>query len=227
MDIHSDYYRIGFNRAKIFHLLKEHDLILGPTAQTLPNRKNPDWANSRRGIKRFSLLEAARAISGTDPLHTYSVPDDVQADIKAVSIALEQAAEDGDFLPQGTKEEYGYPVPTFAAQDLAQWADLHGYMWPIPLPKSLANKSSNTTAPTVATMPTLVPKVKPLRPREYNNLHRIIAALLELAREPRQRAVLDSGVIVELTERHKNKEGISKRNLEAVFPEAKRILNTD
>lgn len=68
---------------------------------------------------------------------------------------------------------------------------------------------------------------KPLATRERNTLHRIIGALLELVKNPRDGRGDDAAVIRELVENYSDKEGISKRKLEEVFPLAKRLLSAD
>lgn len=165
MAIDPDYYRVGFPRAKVLQLLKQHGLNLAsttakPTATpTAPEPTIPEWANRRKGLRRFTLKQAAFALSGIDPMHGYSVPDEARADVNAASTALCQAIEDGVFVAVGTAEEYGEDVSVLAVQDLKQWADSHGYWWPIPLPPALAPAISATPAPVPSkvTVPTIAP----------------------------------------------------------------------
>ncbi len=70
-------------------------------------------------------------------------------------------------------------------------------------------------------------KEAPLATREVNSLHRIIGALLELVKNPRDGRDSDAAVIRELVDNYSDKEGISKRKLEEVFPLAKRLLSAD
>lgn len=253
MDIEPNYFKFGFRRTEIFDLIKRrHGINLESTAAkkiagpTNPEPIIPEWANRRKGIRRFTLKQAAFALSGLDPMHSYSVPDEARADVNAVSIALFQAIQDGVLVAVAvdTAEEYEEDATVLAVQDLKQWADSHGYSWPIPLPPALdpVISSTLTPAPIKATAPTMAlsqppavaqaptgiaPDEKPLGPRERNSLHRIIGALLELAQTPRQNQSNHAGVIIELTEKHRDKDGISERNLQTVFAEAKRILRAD
>lgn len=97
--------------------------------------------------------------------------------------------------------------------------------------KSEAPPSTSTTPPPAVTKTKantgMASQEKPLSPREKDNLHRIIAALLELAKTPRQNKNNDAGVIAEIIEKHTGKDGLSTRNLQAVFAQAKRILKAD
>ncbi|WP_143059570.1 hypothetical protein [Giesbergeria anulus] len=60
----------------------------------------------------------------------------------------------------------------FDAQDLKQWAEAHGYWWPIPLPPALdpaigatpAPVPSKATVPTMAPVPSPAPDVAPPTP---------------------------------------------------------------
>ncbi len=70
-------------------------------------------------------------------------------------------------------------------------------------------------------------KAEKLSPRSKNSLHRIIGAMLELLMTPKYGKANDAAVIQAIIEAHGEKDGISERNLQAVFPEAKRILNSD
>lgn len=153
MSFDPDYLQLGFRRVEIFDFLKRtQGLNLEPkaaqpaTAPTAPERQFPEWTYLRKGIRRFTLSQAAEVLSGLDPMHRGFISDEVRFDVDAVSTALEQALEDGDLSVAGTTEEYGKQVFTFAAQDLKQWADHHGYRWPIPLPPALS-KATNQPAP--------------------------------------------------------------------------------
>lgn len=174
MGIELKYLEFGFRRAEIFDFLKrKHGMNLEPTAAPIATEPSiPEWANRRQGLRRFTLKQAAFALSGVDPMHGYSVQDEARADVNAVSTALYQAIEDGFLVAVDTAEEYGEDVSVLAVQDLKQWADSHGYWWPIPLPPALdpaisttpAPVPSKTTAPTVAPEPSPPPAVAPTTP---------------------------------------------------------------
>ena len=68
---------------------------------------------------------------------------------------------------------------------------------------------------------------KPLTARERNRLHRIIGGLLELTKNPREGRNDDAAVIRELVQNYSDKEGISERKLQEVFPLAKKLLEAD
>ncbi|TCP10721.1 protein kinase [Simplicispira metamorpha] len=68
---------------------------------------------------------------------------------------------------------------------------------------------------------------EPLSTRERNSLHRIIGGLLELVKNPRDGRSDDAAVIRELVENYSDKEGISARKLQEVFPVARRLLSAD
>lgn len=165
MSLDPDYLRLGFRRAEIFNFLNrtqglnlEHQAGQPATVTAPPERQFPAWAYLRKGIRRFTLNQAAEALSGLDPMHQGIISDELRFDVNAVSTALVQALEDGDLSAAGTTEEYGRQVPTFAAQDLKQWADHHGYQWPIPLPPALAKATSQPApAPDVVAAPTIAP----------------------------------------------------------------------
>ena len=65
---------------------------------------------------------------------------------------------------------------------------------------------------------------KPLSTKERNNLLTVIAVLLELIQSNKPGRDSEAGVIKEMLQNYEEKSGISKRNLEDKFAEAKRIL---
>ncbi|AOW12987.1 hypothetical protein LPB72_18630 [Hydrogenophaga crassostreae] len=68
---------------------------------------------------------------------------------------------------------------------------------------------------------------KPMGKRERRSLLNIIGALVELARSPREGREKDAGLIRELVQNYGQAQGVSKRNLEVVLPEAKNNLMND
>jgi hypothetical protein len=67
---------------------------------------------------------------------------------------------------------------------------------------------------------------KPLAPKARSGYLNVIGALLELVKTPREGRESDAAVIRELEANYSDKHGISKRNLETVFSEAKRSLQS-
>jgi hypothetical protein len=95
----------------------------------------------------------------------------------------------------------------------------------LPPPSEWGDEISETTAGnSAASPPTSALSEKPLSAKERTNLLALVGALLELVQSPRNGRDTDAAVIRELLDNYSEKPGISQRNLEAKFPEAKRVL---
>lgn len=105
--------------------------------------------------------------------------------------------------------------------DLKEGLNEHGASWLLDEAASLRAKLKKCEQGTAAK------EEKPLATRERNTLLATIGALLELVKNPRDGRDSDAAVIRELVENYSDKEGISKRKLEEVFPLAKRLLTAD
>lgn len=114
----------GFLRAELIEFLSAEGVHLSEKSDPVP-----EWAKSCKGIKRFTLAQAAGVLIGLDPMDDRWPGDEGQRELDKASTALTQAFEDGDLQPFGKD---GGDRPLFRAQDLRAWAASVGLDWCIP-----------------------------------------------------------------------------------------------
>lgn len=132
-DLSGVYDQYGFNRGELFEFLAGFGV--GASKETEHNNAIirtetvPDWANSCRAIKRFTLAQAAKVLICSDPMDCGFLHDDGQREFLRAYTALGQATEDGDLQPVGEDESRHL---LFRSQDLSAWAASVGLEWCIP-----------------------------------------------------------------------------------------------
>lgn len=273
-DLSDVYDQYGFNRDELLEFLAG----FGVGAQNETSRNSaiikieaaPEWANSCKAIKRFTLGQAASVLTGLDPMDERWPGDDGQRELERAYTALSQAADDGDLLPVGKDAN---DRPLFRAQDLSAWAASVGLQWCIPshvqaaavMPAGATDEATRqrlrqlederarlveqvaelhrqlqeaTAAPQQAPQEagpapqqaTAAPQdddKDPLHPKRETTYLNIIGALVELIQSPRDGRDGEAAVIREIVDNYGDRPGISKRNLEGVFPLAKKRLQSD
>lgn len=114
----------GFIRIELIEFLSAEGVSISGKSDSIP-----EWVNSLKGIKRFTLGQAAGVIVGLDPMDDRWPGDDGQRELDKAYTALSQAAEDGDLLSVGKDAN---DRQLFNAQDLRKWTASVGLDWCIP-----------------------------------------------------------------------------------------------
>ena len=124
---------VGFRRAELLKFLAIDGINLPDSgAATKPAPKPvPSWAYARRGFRRLTLPEAARVLTGVDPLDSGWYGDDEWREFESAKRVLLEAVEAKE-LTVADIDFNNDAVEVFNTAEVRAWALAAGYSWPIP-----------------------------------------------------------------------------------------------